>query len=106
MRKLLVTLVSVSALLLTFSAAAYADGEDGLYKNKSDCWHDANLKTTASGGEERYHCEYHSATQENGKGDCPPPKPAAKSGCLGMFWELKDEGGDGPHLPEEPSHTK
>ena len=101
MRKLLLTLASATALLLTFSATAYADGEDGLYKNKSDCWHDADLKTSASGGDEHYHCEYREATQEYGKGDCRPPRATSRSGCTGMFWELKEDGGDGPHLPEE-----
>jgi hypothetical protein len=106
MRKLLVTLASIIALLVTFSATAYADGDDELYKSKSDCWHDADLKTTASGGEDHYHCEYIEAHQDYGKGDCRPPRATSKDGCIGMFWVLKEDGGDGPHLPEEPSRSR
>jgi hypothetical protein len=105
MRKFLVTLASVTTLLLTFAATAYADGEDGLYKNKSDCTREAMMETSAGGGEPRYFCERVERTQEYGKGDCRPPRATSTSGCIGYFWELKDEGGDGPHLPEEPSRT-
>jgi hypothetical protein len=102
MWKFPVTLASVFALLITFSAAAYADGDGELYKSESNCWHDANLKTTATGGEDHYSCAY-TTHADAGQADCHPPPSAARYGCLGNYWRLEEAGGGGgPHAPEEP----
>jgi hypothetical protein len=83
------------------SATAYADGEDGLYKNKSECWKDAHAKYVASGADEQYHCEYVERSIPYGTHDCQAPRDAPGHYCTENFWELKEDGGAGPHLPEE-----